>query len=155
MGAAAGLKIEPDDLTYPMAPPVEAARLGIYALTRLKNYDALVLAVLDQQGQPVTRWWPVAYAFQRVGDDRAAPTLLTLLNTPGRYTASFELERADGAVRQHQPRHGDRALRRHLHHIGAAGGLRGRRARRHLGARGIRLRCNRHLRRTGLFGLVG
>ena len=45
--------------------------------------------VLGADGQPVSRWWPVAYALQRVGDARAAPALLALLSTPGRYTASF------------------------------------------------------------------
>jgi cyclophilin family peptidyl-prolyl cis-trans isomerase/HEAT repeat protein len=88
---AAGVlaKIEADDLTYPLDPPVEAARLGLYALTRLRAYEALASAVLDPQGQPVSRWWPVAYTLQRVGDPRAAPVLLTLLGTPGRFTASF------------------------------------------------------------------
>ena len=88
---AAGVlaKIEPDDLTYPLEEPVEAARLGLYALARLRAYEALASAVLDAQGQPVSRWWPVAYALQRVGDAQAAPVLLTLLDTPGRYTASF------------------------------------------------------------------
>src|SRR5688572_17060114 len=33
--------IEPDDLTYPMPPAVEAVRLGLYALVRLASYDAL------------------------------------------------------------------------------------------------------------------
>ena len=89
VAAGAIAKIEPDDLSYPLDPPVEAARLGLYALTKLRAYDALAAAVLDPQGQPVSRWWPVAYALQRVGDPRAAPTLLTLLGTPGRYTASF------------------------------------------------------------------
>ena len=32
--------------------------------------------------RPCPRWWPVAYALQRVGDPRAAPALTTLL-TPG------------------------------------------------------------------------
>ena len=81
--------IEPDDLTYPLAAPAEAARLAIYALVRLGSYDALAAAVLDGSGQPVSRWWPVAYALGRINDPRAAPTLLTLLNTPGRYTAAF------------------------------------------------------------------
>jgi cyclophilin family peptidyl-prolyl cis-trans isomerase/HEAT repeat protein len=107
---AAGVlaKIEPDDLTYPHEPPVEAARLGIYALTKLRAYDALASVVLDAQGQPVTRWWPVAYALQRIGDAQAAPVLLTLLNTPGRYTASFAAKglaatkstRAAGSLRE-------------------------------------------------------
>jgi cyclophilin family peptidyl-prolyl cis-trans isomerase/HEAT repeat protein len=89
IAAGAIAKIDPDDLSYPLDPPVEATRLGLYALTKLRAYDALAAAVLDQQGQPVSRWWPVAYALQRIGDPRAAPTLLTLLGTPGRYTASF------------------------------------------------------------------
>ncbi len=81
--------VDPDDLTYPLAAEIEAVRLGIFALARLGSYEALAAAVLDQAGQPVSRWWPVAYALQRVGDARAAPALLTLMTTPGRYTASF------------------------------------------------------------------
>ena len=86
-GALAG--IEPDELGYPLTPAAEAVRLGLYGLARLKSYDSLAGAVLDAQGQPVSRWWPLAYAVQRVGDERAVPALLTLLDTPGRYTASF------------------------------------------------------------------
>jgi len=108
IAAGALAKIEPDDVTYPLDPPVEAARLGIYALAKIKSYDALASAVLDQQGQPVSRWWPVAYALQRIGDEQAAPVLLTLLNTPGRYTASFAAKglaatkstRATGTLRE-------------------------------------------------------
>lgn len=81
--------IGPDDLTYPLAPPVEAARLGLYALARLGTYDALASVALNAQGQPVSRWWPVAYTLQRVNDARAVPALTTLLSTPGRYTAAF------------------------------------------------------------------
>src|SRR5687768_728161 len=83
--------LEPDDLTFPMPPAVEAVRLGLYALTRLTSYDALAAAVLDDKGQVVSRWWPIAYALQRTGDARAQPVLLTLVNTPGRYTASFAI----------------------------------------------------------------
>ncbi len=86
-GVLAGL--EPDDLTYPLSPAVEAVRLGVYALVRLNAYEALAAAVLDPAGQPVTRWWPVAFALQRLGDARASAALLTLATTPGRYTASF------------------------------------------------------------------
>src|SRR5215212_7968664 len=81
--------LEPDDLTYPVAPPAEATRLGLYALTRLGAYDQIAASVLDGSGQPISRWWPVAYALQRVNDARATPALLPLLNTPGRYTAAF------------------------------------------------------------------
>ena len=83
--------VEPDDLTYPLAPPLEAVRLGLYALVRLGSYEALAAAALDANGQPISRWWPVAYALQRLGDARAAPALQTLINTPGRYTAAFAI----------------------------------------------------------------
>jgi cyclophilin family peptidyl-prolyl cis-trans isomerase/HEAT repeat protein len=100
--------IDPDDMTYPLAAPVEAARLGIYALVRLGSYDALAAAVLDGSGQPVSRWWPVSYALGRINDPRATPILLALLNTPGRYTAAFAARglaglkaiQAAGVVRQ-------------------------------------------------------
>ena len=81
--------IAPDDLTYPMSPEVEAARLGLYALVRLGDFTALAAAALDAQGQPVSRWWPVAFALQRAGDPKAGPALTALLNTEGRYTAAF------------------------------------------------------------------
>ena len=82
--------IAPDSLDYPLALPVEAARLGLYALARLGDYDALATAVVDERGAPVSAWWPVAYALQRVGDPRAAPALTSLL-TQGRFTASFAI----------------------------------------------------------------
>ena len=41
--------IGPDDLTYPMAPAVEAVRLGVYALTRLKTYRAARLGCARRQ----------------------------------------------------------------------------------------------------------
>jgi cyclophilin family peptidyl-prolyl cis-trans isomerase/HEAT repeat protein len=90
--AGALMGLESEDLTYPLAPPVEAARLALYALTRLGSYDQLAASLLDASGQPLSRWWPVAYAFQRVNDPRATPALLTLANTPGRYTAAFALK---------------------------------------------------------------
>jgi cyclophilin family peptidyl-prolyl cis-trans isomerase/HEAT repeat protein len=79
-----------DNLDYPLSPEVEAARLALYALARLGNYDALASAVVDERGAPVSAWWPVAYALQRVGDARAAPALSSLL-TQGRYTTSFAI----------------------------------------------------------------
>jgi cyclophilin family peptidyl-prolyl cis-trans isomerase/HEAT repeat protein len=94
-GALAG--IEADDLTYPLAPAADAARLGLYALTRLGSYEALAAAALDAGGQPVSRWWPLAYALQRVGDARAVPALLALAETPGRYTAAFAIRGLAGA----------------------------------------------------------
>jgi len=89
--AGALMGIAPDDLTYPLSAPAEAVRLGLYALARLSAYDALAAAVLVN-GQPVSTWWPVAYALQRVGDPRAAPALTALVNTPGRFTAAFAVK---------------------------------------------------------------
>lgn len=86
-GALAG--VAADDVTYPLAPAVEAARLGLYALVRMGSYEALAAAALDASAQPVSTWWPVAYAIQRLPDPRSGPALVTLLNTPGRYTAAF------------------------------------------------------------------
>ena len=42
--------IAADDLSYPLTPPVEAARLGLYALVRLNDFDALAATVLDAPG---------------------------------------------------------------------------------------------------------
>jgi cyclophilin family peptidyl-prolyl cis-trans isomerase/HEAT repeat protein len=89
--AGALMGIAPDDLTYPLSAPAEAVRLGLYALARLGAYDPLAAAVLDN-GQPVSTWWPIAYALQRIGDPRAAPALTALVATPGRFTASFAVK---------------------------------------------------------------
>ena len=86
-GALSG--IASDELSYPLAPSAEAVRLGVFALARLGRYESLARAVLDARGAPVSRWWPIAYAFSRVGDERAAPVLLVLLETGGRLTPSF------------------------------------------------------------------
>ena len=94
--AGAIAAIEPDDLGYPLSPAAEAVRLGIFAVTRLSSYEALASVVLDASGQPVSAWWPVAYGLQRVNDARAVPALLRLLDTPGRYTASFAAKGLSG-----------------------------------------------------------
>ncbi len=91
VGTGALASIPPDDLTHPLSPPAEAFRLGAYALARLKAYEPLAAAVLDPQGQPRVRWWPVAYALQRVEDKRALPALRALANDAGLYTASFAI----------------------------------------------------------------
>lgn len=87
-----------DESGYPLSPEIEATRLGIYALARLKAYEPLAAAVLDAKGAPVTRWWPVAYAFRRVGDQRAAPVLRALAQGDGVYTRAFAA-RGLGAVK--------------------------------------------------------
>jgi cyclophilin family peptidyl-prolyl cis-trans isomerase/HEAT repeat protein len=85
-GALTG--IDPDDMAYPKAPPAEAVRLGAYALVRLGSYDSLASALLDQ-GRPRSRWWPIAFAFQRVNDPRASAALLDLFNGQGQLTRAF------------------------------------------------------------------
>ncbi len=69
-----------------------ACRLGVFALVRLKAYPALASAVLDDRGQPVVRWWPIAYALQRLEDTRAAPALVTLAGDPNPYTRAFAVK---------------------------------------------------------------
>ncbi len=86
-GALNGL--DADDMGYPKSAALEAVRLGAYALVRLGSYDALASSLLDSAGQPRTRWWPLAYAFQRVGDPKAAPVLLALLQGEGQLTRAF------------------------------------------------------------------
>jgi cyclophilin family peptidyl-prolyl cis-trans isomerase/HEAT repeat protein len=72
-------------------PTTDACRLALFALARLRDYDALARVALDAQGAPVSNWWPVAYALQRLGDRRAADALASLVSTPGVYTAAFAL----------------------------------------------------------------
>jgi cyclophilin family peptidyl-prolyl cis-trans isomerase/HEAT repeat protein len=86
-GALSG--VASDELGYPLSPGTEAVRLGVFALGRLRTYEPLARAVLDARGNPVSRWWPIAYAFSVVDDERAAPVLLVLLETDGRLTPSF------------------------------------------------------------------
>jgi cyclophilin family peptidyl-prolyl cis-trans isomerase/HEAT repeat protein len=69
--------------------PASAVRLAMYALVRLNAYDALAGVMLDAGGQPKVRWWPLAYALQRLGDRRALPALLTLLQDTHLYTRAF------------------------------------------------------------------
>jgi len=78
-----------DDSGFPKSAAVEAVRLGLNALVRLDAYDQLAATMLDQAGRPVSRWWPVAFAFQRVGDARAAGALTVLLEGDGQVSRGF------------------------------------------------------------------
>ena len=69
-----------------------AYRLALYALVRLKAYPQLAAAVLDANGQPRVRWWPAAFALQRLEDKRALPALLTLAKDPHPYTRAFAVK---------------------------------------------------------------
>jgi cyclophilin family peptidyl-prolyl cis-trans isomerase len=81
-------RMSADDETWPAPPEAEAFKLGLFALVRLRSYDAIASAVLES-GRAVTSWWPVAYALQRVEDPRAAPALGHLLGVRARYTPAF------------------------------------------------------------------
>jgi cyclophilin family peptidyl-prolyl cis-trans isomerase len=78
----------PDDERWPAPPDAEAFKLALYALVRLRAYEPLAAAVLDN-GRPISTWWPVAYALQRIGDPRAAGALRELTGVKGRYTPAF------------------------------------------------------------------
>lgn len=80
----AAFEVDPEDLSYPQSPEVEAFRLGLYALADLGAFEPLASAVLQPDGQPVLWWWPVAYALARVDDPRAAGALATLAGVQGR-----------------------------------------------------------------------
>ncbi|MCC7416454.1 MAG: HEAT repeat domain-containing protein [Acidobacteria bacterium] len=86
-GALASPPAEADDARRDT--PAAAFRLGAYALVRLKAWDALAGAVLDEAGQPRVRGWPVAYAIQRIEDARGFAALMTLSREPHPYTQAF------------------------------------------------------------------
>jgi HEAT repeat protein/cyclophilin family peptidyl-prolyl cis-trans isomerase len=83
--------IAADDEEAAKAPEIEICRLALFALARLRDYERLAQVALTPEGQPVSRWWPVAYALQRIGDPQATPALLVLATTPGVNTAGFAL----------------------------------------------------------------
>ena len=90
--AAAASALAPDESRADLGESIEAFRLGVYALARLKAYDPLAAALLSPDGEPRVRWWPVAYAFQRIEDARSAPALLALARTDGSYTRAFAIK---------------------------------------------------------------
>ena len=89
-GALAG--IEPDDLRPSIGPPVEAVRLGLFALARLAATDTITGVVLNADGSPVSRWWPVAFTLGRASSPAATQALRALIDTPGRYTSAFAIQ---------------------------------------------------------------
>jgi cyclophilin family peptidyl-prolyl cis-trans isomerase/HEAT repeat protein len=82
--------VSPDDEAV-QTDDREACRLALLALVRLRHYESLARVALGADGQPVSQWWPVAFALQRINDPRAASALQTLLRSAGVYTSGFAL----------------------------------------------------------------
>ena len=81
-----------DDDAVRRDTPAAEFRLAVFALARLGAFDALARVVLDPAGQPRVRWWPVAYALQRLDDRRALPALLALAADQEAYTRAFAIK---------------------------------------------------------------
>lgn len=71
---------------------VDAVRLGLVALARLRSWEALASVTLGPNGLPVSSWWPFASALQRIEDPRAIPALRAMLVTPGRYARTMAIQ---------------------------------------------------------------
>ncbi len=89
IAAGALASVPADELGWPLAPEVDACRLGIYALVRLKAPDVLLPAILDADGKPRSEWWPIAFALRRTDDPRALAPQQLLLKGNGFYSAAF------------------------------------------------------------------
>jgi cyclophilin family peptidyl-prolyl cis-trans isomerase/HEAT repeat protein len=90
MADAGGLASVPaDELGWPLAPELEAFRLGLYALVRLKAPDVLLPLVLDANGRPRSEWWPIAFALRRTEDPRTLAPMTALVKGNGFYAAAF------------------------------------------------------------------
>src|SRR5207244_11280081 len=81
-----------DDADRRRDTPASACRLALYALVRLKAYPQVAAAVLDPNGQPRVRWWPAAFALQRLEDKRALPALLALAKDANPYARAFAVK---------------------------------------------------------------
>ena len=65
------------DLETASTPEADAWRLALYAIVRIRDWNALSRIALAD-GRPVTTWWPVAYALQRINNAAAVPALTEL-----------------------------------------------------------------------------
>jgi HEAT repeat protein len=81
--------VQADELGWPLAPEIEAFRLGLYALVRLKAADVLLPLVLDANGRPRSEWWPIAFALRRTEDPRTLAPMTALVRGNGFYGAAF------------------------------------------------------------------
>lgn len=91
-GCAARMAGVAPDAEGEQTPEIEICRVALFALVRLQSYDAVAAIAINAQGQPTSRWWPVAFALQRINDQRTVPALLALATTPGIDTAGFAIK---------------------------------------------------------------
>ncbi len=103
MRAGALASVATHDETYPLAPPVEAVRLAVYALARLAAVEPLRAVVLGADGTPASDWWPLTYAVQRTGSPAGAPALRVWLARGGATTRAFAA-RGLGAIKDAESR---------------------------------------------------
>ena len=78
----------PDDEQWPGPPEAAAFKLGLFALVRLRS-TTRSRPRPRCHGRPVSTWWPVAYALQRIGGPRASAAPQPLIGVKGRYTPAF------------------------------------------------------------------
>jgi len=67
-------------------------KITVYDGREVAPAQASSTMFLDQSGQPRVRWWPVAFALQRLEDKRALPALLTLAKEANPYTRAFAVK---------------------------------------------------------------
>ena len=88
---AAALSGMSGDAGMASTPEADAWRLAAFALVRMRDWPSLSRIALDASGAPVTTWWPVAYALQRVNHAAAVPALRELARAPDVTTAAFAM----------------------------------------------------------------
>lgn len=89
VGAGALSGIASDDETVPLTPAADAVRLGVFALVRLEAREPLRAVVTAADGRPISDWWPLAFAVQRLADPAAAPLVRAWLRQGGSTTRAF------------------------------------------------------------------
>ena len=89
-GVIAGLASD-DETTPAASAAIDAVRLGVYALVRLDAFEDLRAVLIGADGQPVSDWWPFAFAMQRLARPAALPTLRTWLTKGGAITRAFAI----------------------------------------------------------------
>ena len=98
-GRRARRRLPPDDSVPEGAGDRSGPARDLCAGAARRRTTPLASAVLDADGRPVSHWWPVAYAFQRVGDPKAGAALLRAAQGDGVMTRAFAA-RGLGAIKE-------------------------------------------------------